>query len=89
MTETHTHPNEYPHAENEAAPSAAQHTLGKNRFRFLHRERRGSVNWLALGFSAPWLVFLLIPPKNFPPPPGTPPPINTVFPSTLATPLPS
>ena len=40
MTETHTHPNEYPHAENEAAPSAAQHPLGKNRFRFLHREQR-------------------------------------------------
>ncbi|MEZ7667336.1 sensor histidine kinase [Rothia sp. 27098_8_161] len=65
MTETHTHPNEYPHAENEAAPSAAQHTLGKNRFRFLHRERRGSVNWLALGFSAPWLVFLLMPLDRF------------------------
>lgn len=65
MTETHTHPNEYPHAENEAAPSAAQHPLGKNRFRFLHRERRGSVNWLALGFSAPWLVFLLMPLDSF------------------------
>ena len=65
MTETHTHPNEYPHAENEAAPSAAQHTLGKNRFRFLHRERRGSVNWLALGFNAPWLVFLLMPLDSF------------------------
>ena len=74
MTETHTHPqntdqaravSEHPHAENEAAPSAAQRTLGKNRFRFLYRERRGSVNWLALGFSAPWLVFLLMPLDSF------------------------
>lgn len=65
MTETHTHPNEHPHAENEAAPSAAKRTLGKNRFRFLYRERRGSVNWLALGFSAPWLVFLLMPLDSF------------------------
>lgn len=64
MTETHTHSyeNEHPHAENEAAPSA---TLGKHRFRFLYRERRGSVNWLALGFSAPWLVFLLMPLDSF------------------------
>lgn len=65
MTETHTHPNEYPHAENEAAPSAAKRTLGKHRFRFLHRERSGNVNWLALGFSAPWLVFLLMPLDSF------------------------
>lgn len=74
MTETHTHPhntdqaravNEYPHAENEAAPSAAKRTLGKHRFRFLYRERRGNVNWLALGFSAPWLVFLLMPLDSF------------------------
>ncbi|WP_246824363.1 sensor histidine kinase [Rothia sp. HMSC071C12] len=47
------------------APSAAKRTLGKNRFRFLYRERRGSVNWLALGFSAPWLVFLLMPLDSF------------------------
>ena len=65
MTETHTHPNEHLHAENEAAPSAAKRTLGKHRFRFLHRERRGNVNWLALGFSAPWLVFLLMPLDSF------------------------
>ena len=65
MTETHTHPNEHPHAENEAAPSAAKRTLGKHRFRFLYRERRGNVNWLALGFSAPWLVFLLMPLDSF------------------------
>ena len=65
MTETHTHPNEHPHAENEAAPSAAKRTLGKHRFRFLHRERSGNVNWLALGFSAPWLVFLLMPLDSF------------------------
>ena len=74
MTETHTHPqntdqaravSEHPHAENEAAPSAAQRTLGKHRFRFLHRERSGNVNWLALGFSAPWLVFLLMPLDSF------------------------
>lgn len=67
MTETHTHSyeNEHPHTENEAAPSAAKRTLGKNRFRFLYRERRGSVNWLALGFSAPWLVFLLMPLDSF------------------------
>ena len=71
MTETHTHThthsyeNEHPHTENEAAPSAAKRTLGKNRFRFLYRERRGSVNWLALGFSAPWLVFLLMPLDSF------------------------
>lgn len=79
MTETHTHPqntdqaravSEHPHAENEAAPSAAQRTLGKNRFRFLYRERRGSVNWLALGFSAPWLVFLLMPLDSFLTAPG-------------------
>ena len=51
MTETHTHPqntdqaravSEHPHAENEAAPSAAQRTLGKNRFRFLYRELAGA-----------------------------------------------
>ena len=67
MTETHTHSyeNEHPHAENEAAPSAAKRTLGKHRFRFLHRERSGNVNWLALGFSAPWLVFLLMPLDSF------------------------
>ena len=69
MTETHTHThsyeNEHPHTENEAAPSAAKRILGKNRFRFLYRERRGSVNWLALGFSAPWLVFLLMPLDSF------------------------
>ena len=69
MTETHTpthsYENEYPHTENEAAPSVAKRTLGKNRFRFLYRERRGSVNWLALGFSAPWLVFLLMPLDSF------------------------
>lgn len=67
MTETHTHPyeNEHPHAENEVAPSAAKRTLGKHRFRFLHRERSGNVNWLALGFSAPWLVFLLMPLDSF------------------------
>lgn len=69
MTETHTHThsyeNEHPHTENEAAPTAAKRTLGKNRFRFLYRERRGSVNWLALGFSAPWLVFLLMPLDSF------------------------
>ena len=69
MTETHTHThsyeNEHPHTENEVAPSAAKRTLGKNRFRFLYRERRGSVNWLALGFSAPWLVFLLMPLDSF------------------------
>ena len=72
MTETHTHSyeNEHPHTENEAAPSAAQRTLGKNRFRFLYRERRGSVNWLALGFSAPWLVFLLMPLDSFLTAPG-------------------
>ena len=67
MTETHTHSyeNEHPHTENEAAPSAAKRTLGKHRFRFLHRERSGNVNWLALGFSAPWLVFLLMPLDSF------------------------
>ena len=67
MTETHTHSyeNEHPHTENEAAPSAAKRTLGKHRFRFLYRERRGNVNWLALGFSAPWLVFLLMPLDSF------------------------
>jgi len=65
MTETHTHPNEHPHAENETAPSAAKRTLGKNRFRFLYRERRGGVSGLALGFSAPWLVFLLMPLDSF------------------------
>lgn len=69
MTETHTHThsyeNEHPHTENEVAPSAAKRTLGKHRFRFLHRERRGNVNWLALGFSAPWLVFLLMPLDSF------------------------
>ncbi len=74
MTETHTHPhntdqirteNDQTSAGNEAAPSVAKRTLGKNRFRFLYRERRGSVNWLALGFSAPWLVFLLMPLDSF------------------------
>ena len=69
MTETHTHThsyeNEHPHAKNEAAPSAPKRTLGKHRFRFLYRERRGNVNWLALGFSAPWLVFLLMPLDSF------------------------
>lgn len=67
MTETHTHPHnaDQARAEHEAAPSAAKHTLGKHRFRFLHRERRGNVNWLALGFSAPWLVFLLMPLDSF------------------------
>lgn len=67
MTETHTHPynTDQTSAENEAAPSAAKRTLGKHRFRFLHRERRGNVNWLALGFSAPWLVFLLMPLDSF------------------------
>ncbi|WP_311448967.1 histidine kinase [uncultured Rothia sp.] len=74
MTETHPHPHntdqaravtEQTHAENEAAPSAAKRTLGKHRFRFLHRERRGNVNWLAMGFSAPWLVFLLMPLDSF------------------------
>ena len=67
MTETHPHPHntDQTRAENEAAPSAAKRTLGKNRFRFLYRERRGSVNWLALGFSAPWLVFLLMPLDSF------------------------
>lgn len=67
MTETHTHSyeNEHPHTENEVAPSAAKRTLGKHRFRFLHRERSGNVNWLALGFSAPWLVFLLMPLDSF------------------------
>lgn len=67
MTETHTHPHntDQTSTENEAAPSAAKRTLGKNRFRFLYRERRGSVNWLALGFSAPWLVFLLMPLDSF------------------------
>ena len=67
MTETHTHSyeNEHPHAENEVAPTAAKRTLGKHRFRFLHRERSGNVNWLALGFSAPWLVFLLMPLDSF------------------------
>lgn len=67
MTETHTHPHnaDQARAEHEAAPSVAKRTLGKNRFRFLYRERRGSVNWLALGFSAPWLVFLLMPLDSF------------------------
>ena len=72
MTETHPHNTDQARAvngptsaENEAAPSAAKRTLGKNRFRFLYRERRGSVNWLALGFSAPWLVFLLMPLDSF------------------------
>ena len=67
MTETHTHPHnaDQARAEHEAAPSAAKRTLGKNRFRFLYRERRGNVNWLALGFSAPWLVFLLMPLDSF------------------------
>lgn len=72
MTETHPHNtdqaravNGLTSAENEAAPSAAKRTLGKHRFRFLYRERRGSVNWLALGFSAPWLVFLLMPLDSF------------------------
>ena len=69
MTETHTHThsyeNEHPHTENEAVPSAAKRSLGKHRFRFLHRERSGNVNWLALGFSAPWLVFLLMPLDSF------------------------
>ena len=66
MTETHTHSyeNEHPtrrtrrHLRREAHP-------GKHRFRFLHRERSGNVNWLALGFSAPWLVFLLMPLDSF------------------------
>ena len=77
MTETHPHNtdqaravNGLTSAENEAAPSAAKRTLGKHRFRFLYRERRGSVNWLALGFSAPWLVFLLMPLDNFLTAPG-------------------
>ena len=72
MTETHTHSyeNEHPHAENEVAPSAVKRTLGKHRFRFLHRERSGNVNWLALGFSAPWLVFLLMPLESFLTAPG-------------------
>ena len=72
MTETHPHNtdqaravNGLTSAENETAPSAAKRTLGKHRFRFLYRERRGSVNWLALGFSAPWLVFLLMPLDSF------------------------
>ena len=67
MTETHTHPHnaDQARAVNEAAPPAAKRTLGKHRFRFLYRERRGSVNWLALGFSAPWLVFLLMPLDSF------------------------
>lgn len=72
MTETHQHNtdqaravNGLTSAENEAAPSAAKRTLGKHRFRFLYRERRGSVNWLPLGFSAPWLVFLLMPLDSF------------------------
>ncbi len=67
MTETHIHPHnaDQARAEHEAAPSAAKRTLGKNRFRFLYRERRGNVNWLALGFSAPWLVFLLMPLDSF------------------------
>ena len=67
MTETHTHPHntDQARAEHEAAPSAAKRTLGKHRFRFLHRERRGNVNWLAMGFSAPWLVFLLMPLDSF------------------------
>lgn len=65
MTETHPHNTDQARAANEAAPSAAKRTLGKNRFRFLYRERRGSVNWLALGFSAPWLVFLLMPLDSF------------------------
>ncbi|OFQ35995.1 two-component sensor histidine kinase [Rothia sp. HMSC071C12] len=67
MTETHTHPHNTDQIRtgNEVAPSAAKRTLGKNRFRFLYRERRGSVNWLALGFSAPWLVFLLMPLDSF------------------------
>lgn len=67
MTETHPHPHNTDQIRtgNEAAPSVAKRTLGKNRFRFLYRERRGSVNWLALGFSAPWLVFLLMPLDSF------------------------
>ena len=67
MTETHTHPHntDQTSVANKTAPSAAKRTLGKNRFRFLYRERRGSVNWLALGFSAPWLVFLLMPLDSF------------------------
>lgn len=74
MTEIHTHPHntgktravtDQASAKNEAAPSAAKRTLGKHRFRFLHRERSGNVNWLALGFSAPWLVFLLMPLDSF------------------------
>lgn len=65
MTHTHPHNADQTRAENEAAPSAAKRTLGKNRFRFLHRERRGTVNWLGLGFSAPWLVFLLMPLDSF------------------------
>ena len=67
MTETHTHPHNTDQIRtgNEVAPSAAKRTLGKNRFRFLYRERRGSVNWLALGFSAPWLVFLRMPLDSF------------------------
>ena len=67
MTETHTHPHNTDQIRtgNEVAPSAAKRTLGKNRFRFLYRERRGNVNWLALGFSAPWLVFLLMPLDSF------------------------
>ena len=74
MTETHTHPQntgkthavtDQASAKNEVAPSAAKRTLGKHRFRFLHRERSGNVNWLALGFSAPWLVFLLMPLDSF------------------------
>lgn len=67
MTETHPQPHNTDQIRtgNEAAPSVAKRTLGKNRFRFLYRERRGSVNWLALGFSAPWLVFLLMPLDSF------------------------
>ncbi|WP_314938997.1 histidine kinase [Rothia mucilaginosa] len=67
MTETHPQPHNIDQIRtgNEAAPSVAKRTLGKNRFRFLYRERRGSVNWLALGFSAPWLVFLLMPLDSF------------------------
>ena len=72
MTHTHLHNAEQTRAVTkqtsaalETAPSTAKRTLGKNRFRFLYRERRGSVNWLALGFSAPWLVFLLMPLDSF------------------------
>ncbi len=69
------HPGQTPGGDD---TSTAQRTLGKNRFRFLHRERHGSINWLALGFATPWLVFLILPLDTFLTSPGLPPMVRGV-----------